>query len=443
VQDVFCTAAYRLSQLREADKLRPWLYAIARNECLRSIRARGRERVFDEVPEVESAEPSLDTMAARNELANLVAEASEGLSDRDREVLELAYRHGLEGSELAEALDVSVNNAKKMAQRLRDTIERALGALLVSRQVRTNPSSCPELSAVLDGWDGQFTVLMRKRIARHIESCTSCDEERRRMVSPVALLGGVPLFIPAPDWVRERTLNTIQLSPAGHAGGGSADPAPAHDVAEAVPSKDAEGGSKVLTRSPALPVTLFVAALVAVIAVTIAWMYQQNARVTPAVATQTPTPSSQAPRVVAPSETPRAVPRSEGPVTQGPVTQGPVTQGPVTQGPVTTTIPTVTSGLPSTPVTTTVPEVPPSPGPGPSSGTSSTPSPPPTAVPTRSPVTPTQPVIVAPPIVSNPPPPPPPPPSSGPKPHPPIISRPPVGTVKAPPPGTGQPPIIY
>lgn len=50
VQDVFCTAADRLSQLREADKLRPWLYAIARNECLRCIRARGRERVFDEVP---------------------------------------------------------------------------------------------------------------------------------------------------------------------------------------------------------------------------------------------------------------------------------------------------------------------------------------------------------------------------------------------------------
>ena len=170
VQDVFCTAADRLSQLREADKLRPWLYAIARNECLRFIRARSRERVFDEVPEVESAEPGPDTMVARSELANLVAEAAGGLSDRDREVLELAYRHGLDGPDLAEALGVSANNAKKMAQRLRETIERSLGALLVSRQVRTNPGSCPELSVMLDGWDGQFTVLTRKRIARHIES---------------------------------------------------------------------------------------------------------------------------------------------------------------------------------------------------------------------------------------------------------------------------------
>jgi RNA polymerase sigma factor (sigma-70 family) len=412
VQDVFCTAANRLSQLREAEKLRPWLYAIARNECLRSIRARGREPVFDEVPEVESAEPSPDTMAARSELANLVAEASAGLSDRDREVLELAYRHGLDGPELAEALGVSVNNAKKMAQRLRETIERSLGALLVSRQVRTNPSACPELSAMLDGWDGQFTVLMRKRIARHIESCIICDGARRRMVNPVALLGGVPVFIPAPEWVRERIL----LSSAGHLGAGSGGG-----------SEDAEGGSQVLTRSPALPLTLVVAALIAVIGVTIAWMHQRNERVTPAVVTQTATPPTRAPRAVAPSETPRAVPRS----------QGPVTQGPVTAGPLTTTIPPVTPGLPSTPVTTTVPEMPPSRGPGPSSGTSPAPVfPPPTAVPTRSPVTPTQPVISAPPT-SNPPPP-----SSGPKPHPPIVSRPPVGTVKAPPPATSQP-IIY
>ena len=40
VQDVFCTAATALDKLREPDKLRPWLYAIARNEALRRIRQR-------------------------------------------------------------------------------------------------------------------------------------------------------------------------------------------------------------------------------------------------------------------------------------------------------------------------------------------------------------------------------------------------------------------
>ena len=38
VQDAFCTAVTCLSDLREPDKLRPWLYAIVRSEALRRIR---------------------------------------------------------------------------------------------------------------------------------------------------------------------------------------------------------------------------------------------------------------------------------------------------------------------------------------------------------------------------------------------------------------------
>src|ERR1700754_1611263 len=121
VQEVFCTVANRLSQLKDADKLRPWLYSIARNEALRHIRQRGREQVFDQVPEAVSAEPGPDTLAARTELADLIAEAAGGLSDRDRSVLELAYRHGLDGPELAEALDVSAGTANRMVSRIRTT----------------------------------------------------------------------------------------------------------------------------------------------------------------------------------------------------------------------------------------------------------------------------------------------------------------------------------
>src|SRR5262249_11893490 len=51
VQEVFCTAATGLGELREPDKLRPWLYAIARNEALRCIKQRRREQVSDELPE--------------------------------------------------------------------------------------------------------------------------------------------------------------------------------------------------------------------------------------------------------------------------------------------------------------------------------------------------------------------------------------------------------
>jgi len=227
VQDAFCVAASGLAQLREPDKLRPWLYSIARNEVQRRFRERRREMPSEVLPDATSQDPGPDALAARTELAELISDAAGGLSDRDQTVLELAYRHGLDGPELAQALGVSQTNAGTMLGRLRDTIERSLGALLVARGVQRNPARCADLAALLEGWDGHFSVLMRKRIARHIESCPNCNDERRRLVSPAALLGAAPVFMAAPESLRAKTLDEIQLTPfqtddagAGDAGGG-------------------------------------------------------------------------------------------------------------------------------------------------------------------------------------------------------------------------------
>jgi RNA polymerase sigma factor (sigma-70 family) len=285
VQDTFCTAASRLPQLRDPDKLRPWLYAIARNEALRRIRERRRETLSDELPEAISPEPGPDTLAARTELADLIADAAGGLSDRDRSVLELAYRHGLDGPDLADALGVSPNHATKLVYRLRETIERALGALLVSRRARNTGGGCPALAAILDGWDGQFSVLMRKRIVRHIESCPTCDEERHRLVSPVALLGAAPVFIPAPAMLRERTLNEIQLTPSTSAiEANTADTVAHSESAESqpIPTEPVADVRGDRTRRVVLVIGLFAATVMASLGLTIAWQQQKSTPVVPA-----------------------------------------------------------------------------------------------------------------------------------------------------------------
>src|SRR4051812_45352518 len=149
VQDAFVIATTKLPQLREVERLRPWLYAIARNEALARIRARRREEPVDILPERASGEPTPDLLASRNELAELIAEACGGLSERDQAVYELAYRQGLDGLELAEALGVSHTHANTLVGRLRDGIERSLGALLVCRGAQADPRACPELAALL------------------------------------------------------------------------------------------------------------------------------------------------------------------------------------------------------------------------------------------------------------------------------------------------------
>lgn len=224
VHDAFCVAATDLGDLREPDKLRPWLYSIVRNHAMRRLRGRYREEVSESVPDSASADVGPDTLAGQNELARLVADAAGGLSDRDRELLELSYRHGLDGPELAEALGVTLTNVNTMVFRLRQTVERCLGALLVARGTRSGRHACPELAGVLKDWDGDFTVLMRKRIGRHIDSCTTCTDEQRQRVNPVALLGGAPVFIPAPDWLRRRTLSDVRLTSLSS---GVPDPTPA------------------------------------------------------------------------------------------------------------------------------------------------------------------------------------------------------------------------
>lgn len=202
VHDALLVARDRIRQLRDPDRLRPWLYAITRTECLRVLRDRRRAAPLAEAGDVMDETVDVGAGARAAELRELVWSAAESLNPGEREVLDLSVRHGLDGAELAAALGTSVNAAHAMTSRARAQLERALGALLVAR---TGRSECAELDALLAGWDGRLTPLLRKRLARHVDRCDICGETRKHRLSPVALLGGVPLVL-APPALRERVV---------------------------------------------------------------------------------------------------------------------------------------------------------------------------------------------------------------------------------------------
>lgn len=199
--DTFLIALAKASGLRDRDKLRPWLYAIARNECLRVLRTSKRSAPLENAPE-PTAEGSAEMSQglAATERRALVLAAAEGLSPKDREVFELGMRHDLAAREVAAALGVSDNAAHAMLSRVRAQFERSLGALLVARQGR---GTCAALNELLAGWDGSFDALWRKRIARHVTGCAACTSVERRELSPAALLAVLPL-VPAPALLRSR-----------------------------------------------------------------------------------------------------------------------------------------------------------------------------------------------------------------------------------------------
>ncbi|QSR24801.1 hypothetical protein CFH99_04105 [Nocardioides aromaticivorans] len=212
VADSFVVMAEKVGQLRDPSRLRPWLYAVVRNECLRTLRARGREAHDDEWLEAmpdqgRGPEDQVADDAVQAELRELVWAAVEGLNDRDRALIDLHLRQGLEGAELAAAMDVTPANAYVMLSRARDQVERALGALLIARR---GSDDCEELAALLKDWDGTFSPLIRKRVARHIDGCDVCETRRKLMVSPLALFAGVPAFA-APPSLRDRVLGDERL----------------------------------------------------------------------------------------------------------------------------------------------------------------------------------------------------------------------------------------
>jgi RNA polymerase sigma factor (sigma-70 family) len=198
MQQTFLMAIENIGKLREPEKLKAWLYAIAKNDCYRRIRKRQRESPTESLEELVPARSQPERVAEQDDLQEVVWSAAAGLAVRDRMLLDLHLRQGLDGQELADAMGVKPSQVYVLMSRLKDQVERSLGALLVARAGRRD---CPELDELLSTWDGRLTPLIRKRISRHVDNCEICGERRRQLASPLALLSAVTI-VPAPSLLR-------------------------------------------------------------------------------------------------------------------------------------------------------------------------------------------------------------------------------------------------
>jgi RNA polymerase sigma factor (sigma-70 family) len=242
VQDTFVIAAAELAGLRDRRRLRPWLYAVARNECLRRVGGAASFAVpvsavpADAVPTGSVPTGSVPTgsvpvgsgpagsgpagdgfaAAERAELGALLRAAAWGLGAGERDLIQLRWQQGLDVAEIAAIIGVSRNRAHALLSRAEDQLETALSALLVAR---TGGDDCDTLSALLEDGDGQLTVTMRKRIDRHIRRCRVCAYRSHRELGPRMLLGFTPLAAPPvvamPEGLRARVLRLANSGTPG------------------------------------------------------------------------------------------------------------------------------------------------------------------------------------------------------------------------------------
>ncbi len=187
VHDTFVVAAGNLDRLRDPERLRPWLYAVTRNLCLRRLRAEKAVSAewadLDFAPE-NSEDSDIGAAAERAELRALLRAAGRGLNAGERDIIELRLWQGLDAAEAAAVLGITRGHAHSLMSRGRDQLTASVGALLVAR---TGRDECATLDRLLSGWDGEMTVLLRKRLSRHSEHCDGCSDRRRRELQPALL----------------------------------------------------------------------------------------------------------------------------------------------------------------------------------------------------------------------------------------------------------------
>ncbi|MFL0028214.1 sigma-70 family RNA polymerase sigma factor [Streptomyces sp. NBUL23] len=200
VQETVLRMLRGLPELRDPERFRSWLVAIAMNE----IRTHWRDRQSGAIPadRLDTAYDLPDPRADFVEVTILelgltgqrrqVAEATRWLDEDDRALLSLWWLETaghLSRAEVAAALELSPQHTAVRVQRMKAQLE---AARVVVGALAADPP-CVLLEDIAAGWDGVPSALWRKRLARHARECTVCSGYRSGLVPAEGLLVGLAL----------------------------------------------------------------------------------------------------------------------------------------------------------------------------------------------------------------------------------------------------------
>jgi RNA polymerase sigma factor (sigma-70 family) len=143
-QETFIDAWRQLADLREPEKLRPWLCGILRFKVSRLRRADGREPVrwadpLDEASAVPSADEAVPDQAVNQEEQALMWSALERVPEIYREPMILYYREHRSVEHVAVALDLTEDTVKQRLARGRKALQEQVLAFVEGALARSTP----------------------------------------------------------------------------------------------------------------------------------------------------------------------------------------------------------------------------------------------------------------------------------------------------------------
>ncbi|HVM67708.1 MAG TPA: hypothetical protein VMU14_22735 [Acidimicrobiales bacterium] len=200
VEEAFVLAARHIDDITDASQVRPWLLAIARDRALADDEAGTLQTAWGTRPAAGSGQDVLGT----GDLRRWAREAGATLALADQAVLELAARHDLDPEQLACAIGCDPAQLEAVVSQVDREADEVLGALVVARQGRKD---CPELAALLEGWDGAPSVEVAEQTTAHIAGCERCG--RRLGLSEPRLLVATAPAVALPTALRATVLDAV------------------------------------------------------------------------------------------------------------------------------------------------------------------------------------------------------------------------------------------
>ncbi|WP_084958803.1 sigma-70 family RNA polymerase sigma factor [Thermoactinospora rubra] len=195
LRETLIAAEAHIRRLADPGRLRTWLFALARTECLRRRQAVAPEDATAELPAVGDPEDA--------DLRVMAWNAVRGLAEEDRELLELATVHRLPAAEIAAVLGTSPRRVEPALEEARERLRDAITAEVLARK---GPYDCPRRALILSGFSGELTDDMRAHLVRHVARCEICAPHRSRQVSAAKVFELLPA-VGLPESLRVRVLS--------------------------------------------------------------------------------------------------------------------------------------------------------------------------------------------------------------------------------------------
>ncbi|MEU7897289.1 sigma-70 family RNA polymerase sigma factor [Nonomuraea sp. NPDC049152] len=197
LRDTLIAADAHVGALAEPDRLRGWLYALARQECLRR-----RTAAVEDVTETLVAVPPVADPADAD-LRFMAWNAVRSLTAAETELLELTARHGLSTSDVAAVLGVTPRQIEVAHESARERLGDAITAEVLARKELYD---CAQRAAILTGFSGELTAEMREQVVLHLGRCEICAPHRSRQVAIAKVFELLPTVV-LPETLRVRVMS--------------------------------------------------------------------------------------------------------------------------------------------------------------------------------------------------------------------------------------------